>query len=194
MDATRLNTLGGPWRKFRTVNCTDTSFPSKIPTATEPTGVGATAGGAAVIDLINTGSLERSASIQNGICLCFFGAGSDTQTFVAKGIGWSCVGDSPALDVAPDTTLWIPTTLFEVTCTLSTPTGLANKAVVATDLFVDTIVKVGTTYNEGVNVNTVSPADNTIAYLYADLSGHMKFELIFDMTGATNGNALFKLF
>lgn len=187
-----IQTMGGPWRKFRTVNCTDTSFPSKIPTATEPTGVGATAGGAAVLDII--GNRKENGSIQNGILLAFFGAGSDTNTMSVRGIGWSRVGSSPALAITDLNELWVPTPLFEVSVALSTPTGVAGKAVINTDLFADTITITGTTANAGVNVNVVSPANDTIAWMYADLTGHQKFELIFDMTGATDGNALYKLF
>lgn len=186
-----LQTMGGPWRKFRTVNCTDTSFPSKIPTATEPTGVGATAGGAAVIDLI--GNVQVDASVQNGIVLALFGAGSDTNTMSVRGIGWSCLGNSPALAITSDTQLWIPTPLFEVSAALSIQVGVAGKALVATDRFADTITLTGTTANAGVNADIVSPANDTIAYMFVDLRGFMKFELIFDMTGATDGNALYRL-
>lgn len=194
MNATMLNTLGGPWRKFRTVNCTDTSFPSKIPTVTEPSGVGATAGGAAVIDLINSGSNRFVGSMQNGINLVFFGAGSDTNTFSCRGIGWSCISDSPALAITDDTRLWIPTPLFEVSVALSVQVGIAGKSVINTDRFADAISITTTTANQGVDVDVRSPANDTMAEMYVDLRGHMKFELIFDCTGATDCNALYRLF
>jgi hypothetical protein len=154
--------------------------------------VGATAGGASVIDLIGSG--KENASIQNGINLIFFGAGADTNTMSVRGIGWSLVKSSPALFVPPELELWIPVPLFEVSVALSVMTGLANKAVINTDLFADTITITTTTANQGVDVDVRSPANDTIAEMYVDLRGNQKFELIWDMTGATNGNALWRSF
>lgn len=189
---TMLQTFASPWRKWRLTNCTDTSFASKIPTITEPTGTGSTASDATVIDLMGGGL--PSGPIQNGMSLCFFGAGSDTNTFSARLIGWNPLQTERAAPVTPNTQLWIPTVLVEVSVALSLQVGIAARAVINTDRFADTITLTGTTANAGVNVNIVSPANDTIAYMYVDLAGFTKVELITDLTGATNANALFRMY
>ena len=177
-----LNTLSAPFVKARSVNATNTSFPSLIPTAAEPSGDAGTATGSSVIELSNK-SLA-SGKIENAALIVPFGAGSDTNTFSMRVIGWKVVGRGSE-------SVWIPVTLAEFSCALSTPVGVAGGAVVATDRFCDTITVV--TGNSGVSVDVVSPADNTIGSILIDLKGFQKLELAFDMTGATNGNALVTL-
>lgn len=189
-DEIALMTRGNPWRVARAVNCTDSSFPSKVPTGTEPTGTGATASAASVIDLTDpvVGGL-----MQNGAEFLFFGEGSDTNTFSARIIGWSQIQTAGGTFVPPEQILWVPTVLVEVSVALSLQTGVANKVLNASQRFADTITLVGTTAVAGVDVNITSPANDTIARMYVDLWGFQKLEVTFDMTGATNGNALFRL-
>ena len=195
-DQIMIQTFASPWRKWRNVNSTETSFASKIPTATEPTGTGITATDASVVDLSGgkASMLGAGGPQQNGMALCFFGAGSDTNTFSARLIGWNPLQTDRDAAVSANTNLWIPTPLFEVSVALSLQVGIAGKALINTDRFADTITLTGTTANAGVNINIVSPANDTIGYLYVDLAGFMKAELIFDMTGATDGNALYRLY
>lgn len=191
MSSVMIDTFASPWRKWRNVNCTDTSFPSKIPTVTEPTGTGLTATDASVVDLV--GGVRVGASGKNAMVLAFFGAGSDTNTFSARLIGWNPLETDRGAPVTSGTQLWIPTVLCEVSVALSVQVGIAAKALINTDRIADTITIVGTTANAGVNINIVSPANDTMAYLLIDLMGFMKAELTFDMTGATDGNALYRL-
>lgn len=196
-DEILIQTRANPWRKARSVNATNSSFPSKIPTATDPfvaagvTGDAATATGASVIRLTDQ---DVGGAAQNGIEIIFFGEGSDTQTFSCRVIGWSPLMTSGLSPVNPQTNLWIPMVLLEVSVALSLQTGLAGKAIVATELFADTITLVGTTGVAGIDMNITSPANDTIARMFVDLWGHQAVELTFDMTGATSGNALFRLF
>ena len=176
-----IDTLSAPWHKDRSVNSTDTSFDSIVPTATEPSGDAGTASGSVVHDISGR---SNDASVSNSLLLVFFGTGADDTTFDARLIGWTVFG----VDV--NTLLWIPVTIVQVSCTLSTVVGVAGKVVVATERFVDTIsVGIG---NEGVSVEKVSPANNTVAHLMADLKGFQKWQLTYDMTGATDGNALWR--
>lgn len=195
-----INTLSTPWRKVRNTNETSNGYVSKIPRATDPwvsagvTGDADTATGASVINLLN--SQNKSMPIQNGISLLFYGIGSNNNTFSARVLGWSNVGTDRADVVTDDMQIWIPVVLVEVAVTLSsTPVGLAGKAVLNTELFADTITITGTTANAGVNVNVVSPANDTIARMFLDCEGQQYIEVQFTTGGsATSCNALYKTY
>lgn len=152
-------TVRNDYAKSRSTNATDTSFPSKIPTVTEPTGAGV------------------SSCSGSHAYIVFFGAGSDTNTFSAKLIGWREVKG-----------LWVPTPLATVSVALSTPVGISGEEVIDTDRFADTITV--TTAETIAGYDVCSPANNTIAHLRIDLGGCSKLEVVYDLTGATNANAL----
>lgn len=193
-----FNTRANPWRKARFVNATNTSFPSKIPTATDPyiaAGVNGDANTATGGSIIRLTDQETGGVAQNGIRLMFFGAGADTNTFSCRVIGWSCGTSDRLSPVTPDTNIWFPTVLVEVSCALSLQTGVANRFLPTTDLFCDTVTVVGTTGGTaGIDYKIRSPANDTIADMFVDLWGAQAVELTFDMTGATSGNALYMLF
>lgn len=181
-----LETLSQSFRKARSVNQTSNGYVSKVPTATEPSGDAGTATGASVFDLSSpTGALS-----QNGLVAVFYGTGSNNNTFSARLIGWRPVGETNTL-----TMLWIPVPLIEVAVTLSsTPVGVVGHTIVATELFADTIALTGTTANANVGVELVSPANDTIAILSADLRGFRKLEWSFTTGGsATDCNCLWAL-
>lgn len=193
-----LMTRAGPWRKVRKTNATNATFPSRIPLATDPfvtagvSGDADTATGSSVIRLTN--ELFGGQS-QSGAEFLFYGVGADNTTFSARIIGWSPLVTSGLTEVTPDTQIWIPVVLVELACTLSAvPIGLANKAIVATELFCDTMTVVGTTGVAGLDMSITSPANDTIARVFVDLWGHTELEVTFDMTGATSANALVKFF
>ncbi len=168
------------FRKARAVNCTSSSFPSRIPTLTEPSGDAGTATGASVIDLCLT-----EGPMQNGCKLVAYGAGSDNDTFAMRVIGWQAIGKKPAAQ------LWIPVVLAELTCTLSAVIGVAGGLLITTDRLCDTLVIV--TGNAGVSVDVVSPTGDVVAHAMVDLKGFQKLEICFDMVTATNGNCLVSL-
>lgn len=193
-----MMTRAGPWRKVRSVNCTDSSFDSRIPLAVDPfvtagaSGDSGTATGSSVMRITDE---LNGGQAQSGMHLQFFGVGADTTTFSARIIGWSPMVSSQLSVVTPETQIWIPNFLIEVSVALSVMTGLANKAIVATEVFADTITVVGTTGGTaGIDYKIRSPANDTIADLYVDLWGNTEVEVVFDMTGATSGNALCRFY
>lgn len=196
-DEIAILTRANPFRKVRSVNQTSNGFVSKIPVGVDPfitantngSGDAGTATGASVIQMTDP---ITGGQTQNGAHFLFYGVGTNNQTFSARVIGWSPLVSSGLVSVTPDTQIWIPVPLIEVQVTLSsTPIGLAGKAIVATELFADTITITGTTANAGVNVNVVSPANDTIAHLFLDLEGFMAYEVSFTTgASATSCNAL----
>lgn len=175
-----LQTPGEAYRKGRSVNATNTSFASIIPTVTEPKGDAGTATGNSVIDCLN--GAAHGAGVPNAVKLVFYGTGNDDTTFSVRLIGWNQIGD----DV--NTNIWVPIILAEFGCTLSATVGIAGRTVVATERFVDTISVI--TGNAGVGMDVVSPTAEEIASAVIDLKGAQKIELSYDMTGATGANAL----
>lgn len=128
--------------------------------------VTAPAGG---IDVSSLGSAPDSLE------LLFFGTAAADLTYAARVIGWR----------KASATLWIPEPIATVAVTLGTAVGVAGEAVANTDYLADTI-----TLTSGIAVVN-SPADNTAATIIVGLEGFAMFEVIFDMTGAASGNALY---
>jgi hypothetical protein len=162
-----IETPASHFQRLRVTSATDTSFASKVPTTTEPTGAG-------VVDLTINPLVGRQ------LLLVFFGAGNDDTTFDARVIGWRKVG-----------TLWVPCPLATLSCTLSSAVGVAGAEVVATDRFVDTVT--AGFGNEDDKVWLFSPTSNLIARVLLDLDGFPKVEVIFDLTGATSANCLYTM-
>lgn len=177
-------TLTGNWRRVRRTNTTDNGFPSRIIRATEPIGIGdsaAQATASAVFDFANAG-----AFVQNSLLLKPYGAGANNNTFSLRVIGWRKMIE----DGNDATSVWDPTVLCELACTLSSvPIGLAGKVILDTDLFADTITI--TTGNAGVSLDVVSPTGDVAALAMIDFKGFQKVEVTFTTGGsATNCNSL----
>ncbi len=153
------------WRKARSTNATDSAFPSRVPTTTEPVGEG-------VIDL-------RQQTPVN-LALLFYGTGADNATFDARVIGWQKVGG-----------LWVPVTLLQAACTLSAAVGVALAEVTNSERFADTIT-LSLIASSGVDAWAKSPTNDTIGMALADVVGMAKAEVIFDLGTATGANALVK--
>lgn len=155
-------------------NATDNSFPSRIPTTTEPTGDG-------VLSVPNPGQVSPTNAM-----IVPFGVGSDNHTFDLRVIGWRKVTGSGL------TSLWVPVVLGQFACTLSTAVGVANTPVSASNRFADTISR--TLGIENVADQVVSPAgaslDNLVGHILMDVKGFSKIELNFDVGTAASGNAL----
>ncbi|TXH14226.1 MAG: hypothetical protein E6R03_09730 [Hyphomicrobiaceae bacterium] len=161
-----METLVSTYSKARSTNDTTNGFASKVATATQPSGEG-------VITISQTGRFTR-----NNVMLIPFGAGSDNNTMSVRAIAWRQIS-----------TLWVPTIVCEVACTLSTAVGVSGAAVVDTDRFADTLTL---TYgNAGVDCQVFSPANNTPAHVVFDAKGATLLEIIFTTGGsATSCNAL----
>lgn len=188
-----LDTLTQEFRRARVTNATDNGFPSRLITAARPSGVGDNAAQATASAVFDLGGGEFATG-QNRAFVKPFGAGANNATFSMRLIGWNRVYGRTGND--PNTSVWDPTVLGEFACTLSsTPIGLAGKILIATDLFADTITVTGTTANQGVSVDVVSPANDTPAHLIIDIKGLQLLELTFTTGGsATSCNALVKFF
>jgi hypothetical protein len=186
-----LETLTTGLLILRGTNTTDTSFPSRIPTITEPTGLGDAAAQttSAVIPLTPGNGASLGSTQSNRALIIPFGAGADDTTFDMRVYGWFSVKGRTGGDNASKR-LWIPVLLGEFNCTLSTQVGVANSWLATTDRLCDTIAIASTSANQGVSIDVVSDANNTGAHLVIDLKAAQKLEVTFDMTGATNANAL----
>lgn len=181
-------------RAFGT-NTTSSAFTSIIPTITEPTAVNPGESGSGIFNLAPGGC----DSIPDAMLVYFFGAGADNDTFDVRLWGWDRIGS------VQGTMLWTPSPIASFTCTLSQAVGIAAADIINTDRFVDTIVvnaiapqpfipNVNATpaaeYFGTIKIN--SPANNFRGFAIVPLLGYEKIQFDFDMTGATNGNALFR--
>lgn len=160
-----------PFRKALTANTTESSFDSKVPTTTEPTG-------SDVFDI----QFSPDQRVHQGVQAIFYGAGSNNQTLTARLIGWKLYGD-----------LWIPAVLAEIACTLSdTAVGVSGASIADTELFADTLVLASGFSTD--NVKLTSPASDIVGHATINLDGYGKIEWSLKVGTATNANALFALY
>lgn len=160
----RLGASKCGWLKVASSNDASSSF-SHAPTTTKPT--------SNIIDR-NLTVIETYAQFM------FFGTGADNTTYDVRFIGWNSVSNG---------TLWVPTLLAGVTCTLSAVVGVAGADVVATERFADTVV--GASLNASTGITILSPTtDIAPGHVLLDVLGSDLVQVQFKMVTATNGNAL----
>lgn len=154
-------------KRARTENATDTSFASKVPTTTKPSGEG-------VIQL------RQNGYAADELLLLPLGTGDADDVFDMKLIGWKEAGN-----------LWIPVPLLLVTCTLGTPVGVDGEEVDDSEKFCDTITAGFGVSN--VSYQLFSPTNNTIAHVRAKTNGFDLVEIDFDTTTGdpTGANCLY---
>lgn len=182
-----FDAIRSPQRALAT-NAATSSFDSKVTTLTEPTNDG-------VIDLTAAGS---NLFAPQKMKLWFIGAGSANDTFSVRVIGWHSIVKAGVQKT------WFPTPIGEFAVTLGTATGVAGGAVLATELWADTVTPVAAKVPDrdiaaGTAVNSdyefASPADNTIAHVRMPIRGFEKIEFEFDQTLNTpTMNVLYSLF
>lgn len=155
--------------KALSTNATDaSSFPSKVPTTTEPT--------TTAIDV------TRGDTTYNNILILPYGVGSDNNTMLIRLIGWKKIG-----------TLWIPVPILEATCTLSAVVGVSGAEVSNTERFADTIT-FQSWVNSNISAEVVQPTGDIIGHILADIKGFSKIEFVFHRnSSATSCNALYTL-
>lgn len=174
-----MQTRRPPFRAL-TTNSSDSGFPSRIPTITEPSGNG-------VIDLVNNGSL-----VPERLRIWPFGLGANNDAFSVRLIGWHKVGT-----VYPF--LWVPTIFAELGAVMGNVTGIAGAPVLNTEFFADTLTIVSEgTFTADVtrfgSIRLYSPANDTPAHAVIPLEPFDKIELTFDQTTNTpTMNALISL-
>lgn len=157
--------------KAYATNATDSSFASVADTTTEPTGDG----------VISLASGDRVGAWTASII--FFGTGDANDVLLAKVYGVRRIGAAS----------WTYIPLLSLTVTLGAKTGVAGGAVVATELYADTIVVASPSYGVAdSSYRIVSPADDTVARVMLDTEGYEKLVIKFDdSTGnPTSMNAL----
>ena len=162
-----------PLRKAKSSNSAAVSFTAKEPTTTEPTGDG-------VIDVFSRAlGLAHETKMPKFLNVIPFGDGANDTTFDMRVWAWSKT-------VQLDDVVWIPQLLVQLNVTL----GDIDAAVIAaSNLLADTIaIAAG-----DADAALISPANDTTASILVHLRGAEKVEFDFDMTGATSGNALWRV-
>jgi hypothetical protein len=141
------------------------SFPSKVPTATQPTGAGV------VEDPVVQGAPQYVQIIP-------FGDGDDDSTFDLRVMGWK----------VSDLGLWVPTILAQAACTLSATVGVDTYEATSSQRFADTIVL--TQVRTNVDSKLSNPTGNLIASFQVETRGCAFIEVTFNLGTATGANAL----
>lgn len=151
--------------RVRATLSTDSSFPSKVPTATQPSGAGV------VGDPVVQGAPQWIQIIP-------FGEGADDATFDLRVIGWK----------VSDLGLWVPTILAQAACTLSTAVGVDTYEVTSGMRFADTIAL--TQVLTSVDSKLSSPTGDLVGSFQVETRGSAFIEVTFDLGTATGANAL----
>ena len=117
--------------------------------------------------------------------IVFFGTGNVNTQYYAHVYAYS-----PVVGVSANT-LWVPTLVCKVLCTLSNITGVTAAAVLNTEKFCDTILLV-----EGdPTVKISSDVDDRIASIVCDLEGATFMQVLFSNTAlalpVSNANFLY---
>jgi hypothetical protein len=152
-------------KRVRATSATGT-FPSKVPTATAPTGAG-----------VVEDPVVGQASPQ-WIQVLPFGDGADNATFDLRVIGWK----------VSDLGLWVPTILAQAACTLSAAVGVNTYEVTASQRFADTIVL--TQVQANVDSKVSSPTGDLVGSFQVETRGCVLVEVTFNLGTATGANAL----
>lgn len=142
------------------------SFPSRVPTATAPTGAG----------VVNDPVVGRAAP--DWVQILPFGDGADNSTFDCRVIGWK----------VSDLGLWVPTILAQAACTLSAAVGAAGFEVTASQRFADTITL--TQVQANVDSKLSSPTGDLVGSFQVQTRGCVYIEVTFNLGTATGANAL----
>lgn len=167
--------------RLAATNLATDDFAALVPTATAPSGDGMIewAGGMSIPTGGRDWVIGPTNHAPNWLQVIPFGAGDEDSTFDLRVTGWSRTEDS---------SLWVPVTLAQVTCTLSAAVGVAGKLVINTERFADTIVQV----LGSDSMQILSPADDTIASVLIDGMGFRYLQITADLGTATGANALIK--
>lgn len=178
-------------------NSTDTTFPSRINTTTNPT-KRAIAGGIQGIGdgVIPFGSQDGMMCCAN-LMLLPIGVGSSTNTMNLQILGWAptkfnIIGSAP---------LWIPTVIATFQATLGTGAGVANADLGTTTLFATTITcsfgPTGVTTAYGPYISNsfgqFSPGSNLQGFIIVPSLGFRYLEVVLNTnSSATSVNCLYR--
>lgn len=157
-------------------NSTSASFAQKVPTTTEPTGVG-------VIDIFNHDlGFATETYMPKYIDLVPYAVIANNDTFDMRLWGWT------RIDPVKSGVIWVPQLLIDMSCTIG---NIAGTPIAASTLMVDTI-----TLNKGdTAAPVISPANDTQASLLLHLRGVERIEFDFAKTGTgASFNCLYRIF
>lgn len=180
-----------PWKRALATDSTDTSFPARIPTITEPTG---------------NGVIELADNVGNGLIpgmlkICPIATAGDNDSADLRVIGWQRIKTTGV-------PLWFPVVLGQFSLIFSTTVGVAGSPVAATERFCDTIIIHATIVAQPRTTDTdsggaastgeiqiISAANQLIAMIVMPIFASEKVELTWDSTaaGTTAMNALIAL-
>lgn len=183
-----IGTMANPFLLSHSAAATDTSFPSKVPTATEPSGSG-------VIDLVQTADLGAQAGcrlIASGAMIVPLLTNSDGDAAEMRIIAWTPYFDGKA--TTNKKVEWVPIPLAELALTAGN-IAAGTLGPLAGYFYCDTITLATNWGNDDVSidVNGVNTED-VVNHVVVDLKGAWKLEITFDLgVGAAGGNALVKL-
>jgi hypothetical protein len=142
------------------------SFPSRVPTATQPSGAG----------IVSDPVVGQAAP--DWVQILPFGDGVDNATFDLRVIGWK----------VSDLGLWVPTILAQAACTLSAAVGSNTYEVTGSQRFADTITL--TQVQANVDSKLSSPTGDLVGSFQVQTRGCVFVEVTFSLGTATGANAL----
>lgn len=178
MTSTILKAMAGDLTLWCATDLADATFPSLVPTITEPTGNG----------VINLTSAEGPTT-PSGVGILPIGTGANNAVITGMRVwGWRMVIGVDGASRKP--ALWVPILLVEVAGVLGNITGVDGTRVPSTYFFADTITIV--TGNANVSNEILSPTGDVAGHVLVASKGCRKLQLQCD-TGLnlTGLNALY---
>lgn len=170
----------GPLIRTHATNATDTSFPTRIPTITQP------ATGQGVFEMLQAQKLRGDS--YNAVKLIPFSVCSDDDTADMQVILWNreeFAGD-------PLKKIWVPTKICQLALTFSSSVGVANGNIGTSSRFADTLA---ITMGNAAFVLVHSPVAtmaNTPGFAVVYTLGAQLVEVVFDQGNGTSINCLYQ--
>lgn len=174
----QLDLLARPGQLVFNTFVSSSSYPSKIPTVTEPANDG-------VYDLLNH---NIGIVVPQFHKIWPLGLSADNDAFSMRILGWHSIGN------VDGGILWWPTIICEVACIMGASVGVAASPVLNTVAFCDTITLVsqgveyglsGATVTTFGNITIWSPGSDLIGFIIIPTLGFQKLEFTFDQTTNT---------
>jgi hypothetical protein len=176
-EQTQLTTPKHPWIRGLTTLSTEADEVQAVNTVTKP----------ATVDDAGDPSANKIVAVCDGnhMHVEFIGTDAANETFTGSIYLWTRQWN-PVADVYDYN---VTGAVIEFAATLGTKTGVASGAVVAAELYADTIT-ISNTPPTILDLKTDSPADNTLASIAFDTIGAWAVEIQFDLGTAATAGAL----
>jgi hypothetical protein len=166
----QIETLSTPWEiGCKTADLTDTSFPSKVPTRTKPSGN-------SILDF-------RGGTSPNQLKIILLGTGANNAVLTGvRFLAWNHFDDGTGDN---GKALWVPTPLAEFAAVFGNIPGVAGGAIGSSYFFMDTITLV--TGNANISNEILSPVGDIIAHIILSAKGSEMIEAIVDLGANATG-------